>query len=1021
MSNSSTIKVDIKVDDTGAVSAIRRFSGEIDSAGRKTNAVATGMANSWKALAGAIGAVSLVAIGKQILAVADQYTLLEGRLRLVTTGTDNLRAVQDSLYQISLRTHQSQTDTITLYTRLARATDSLGLSQKDALQITESINQALIVSGALATESSAALIQLSQGLASGVLRGEEFNSVMEQTPRLAQAIADGLGVDIGQLRAMAKEGKLSADVVTRALLSQKDVIEGEFRQMTTTVSQAMTDLGTVVQDIIADANSASGATSGIATSIEDLAATIDDNRDGILSLLTSMIDLASEVVGAFANIGQSIQGAKAVASGELSFFKYMTSDAGELKKELADIVPGMKAVEDKLGDLKTKRQDVAESWAFTPAQRRAKEQELAAIDESIDALKIEKNTLEATKDKYVDSWQTAKREVASTTPVVRKHYGAVKVEADKSEKDHTKAEKKKTETTKKETENRNRYYEMYGISERAEIESLTDSWAVMERGRTENTQAQNQEIVASNEEAIGLIGEQWNTAFESIQGAISDMIYEMDFSAKSILDIFKRMLADILAAILMSGIKSALAEMLGFTNTGSIWGAFGSGISSALGGGGGGGLFGGSGGAGGTGAASGWGAVGGGLALAGGAYGMYSGASNMSKGNAGVGAAQMGMGAVSAYKGAVTLGLIEKGTATGVYNAMAAKITGAGVESAITTGTTQALGGTASGATASATTTGGAAAGSGGMAAGAAAGAAYAIPALAAALVAMGAINKANRPSAAAEIDQYGITPDMLGNFTSGMQAVQGSILDAVPTLAKYEAAQYSAEHSLLALTGSTGTLALRYDETAAAGHQWSTALVAGSSALHEAITATDNYAQAMRQVDGETNTSIESMRAEIASVSALGSIMNETVAGTQSMENAIAGLGGVVGAAANQMVAAGSTISNALDLSYRIATWSPGTQSMENHADGGIFPGVTIWGSHRIGEAGTEALIPLPDGPDTMSKIIDRLDRIEARQSQMIVVNIAGTEVKRVINPMVDAVVAARQSRGVSGRAYIP
>src|SRR5574338_476149 len=91
-----------------------------------------------------------------------------------------------------------------------------------ALSLTERISQALRISGASATETQSALLQFGQALASGVLRGEEFNSVVENSPRLAKALADGLNVPIGRLRKLAEEGRLTADVVVNALMSQKD-------------------------------------------------------------------------------------------------------------------------------------------------------------------------------------------------------------------------------------------------------------------------------------------------------------------------------------------------------------------------------------------------------------------------------------------------------------------------------------------------------------------------------------------------------------------------------------------------------------------------------------------------------------------------------------------------------------------------------------------------------------------------------------------------------------------------------
>src|SRR5699024_8635005 len=102
--------------------------------------------------------------------------------------------------------------------------EALGLAQGEVLSITRTINEAIKLSGGSAASADAAITQLIQGLQSGVVRGDEFNSIMEQSPRLAQAMADGLGVTRGELRAMAMDGKLSSEVVINAIRSQGDVI-----------------------------------------------------------------------------------------------------------------------------------------------------------------------------------------------------------------------------------------------------------------------------------------------------------------------------------------------------------------------------------------------------------------------------------------------------------------------------------------------------------------------------------------------------------------------------------------------------------------------------------------------------------------------------------------------------------------------------------------------------------------------------------------------------------------------------
>ncbi|NTW98523.1 MAG: tape measure protein [Geobacteraceae bacterium] len=255
---------------------------------------------------------SLLTIGsiaygaKQLIDIADKYSQLDGRLRLVTKSTEDLHTAQTGLYKIAQETRVGYEDTVDLYTRLARSSSQLGLSQTDLLSITESINKALIVSGASGDSAAAALMQLGQGLASGTLRGEELNSVMEQTPRLAQMIADGLGITIGQLRQYGKDGKLSAEEVTKALLSQAEKINGEFKQMPETVGQALTRLVTAFKDVVNETNKAASSTSSVADKINELTRYLEENKPEIISLATSLADVAKNASSSALNIASSL-------------------------------------------------------------------------------------------------------------------------------------------------------------------------------------------------------------------------------------------------------------------------------------------------------------------------------------------------------------------------------------------------------------------------------------------------------------------------------------------------------------------------------------------------------------------------------------------------------------------------------------------------------------------------------------------------------------------------------------------
>lgn len=266
-------------------------------------------------------AVGGIAAGvKTLIDISDKYTELDGRLRLVTKSTQEFQAAQSGLYKIALETRVAYADTADLYTRFARSTEELGLSQSDLLTITESINKALIVSGASGESANAALVQLGQGMASGTLRGEELNSILEQTPRLARMIAEGMGITIGQLREYGKEGKLTAEAVATALQSQASAIDSEFARMEVTVSQAMTNLTTVFESIVTEANKAEGGTNSLAGAITDLATTIDENRDTIIN----SVELIST---AFSGMGSV--GGKAIKSiGDLSISLVKIIDKG---------------------------------------------------------------------------------------------------------------------------------------------------------------------------------------------------------------------------------------------------------------------------------------------------------------------------------------------------------------------------------------------------------------------------------------------------------------------------------------------------------------------------------------------------------------------------------------------------------------------------------------------------------------------------------------------------------------------
>lgn len=177
---------------------------------------------------------------KSIFSVTDEFTAMNSQLRLVTNSSQQLTATYAALFAMAQNTRQSLDGTVNLYARITRATQSLSMSQQDVLDLTDAINKSVAIFGGPAASAEAALFQLSQGFAAGQLRGEELNSVLEQSPRLAQAIADGMGVAVGSLRTLAEAGQMTSEKVLKAIMSQRAKLDKEFAQIGVTVGQAAT-------------------------------------------------------------------------------------------------------------------------------------------------------------------------------------------------------------------------------------------------------------------------------------------------------------------------------------------------------------------------------------------------------------------------------------------------------------------------------------------------------------------------------------------------------------------------------------------------------------------------------------------------------------------------------------------------------------------------------------------------------------------------------------------------------------
>lgn len=251
--SAGTIVYDVEVDLSGLLNGqrqinsaledmtndMRNLQGSLARTERSVESIEGAFSDLSSVAKGVFAALSVQQVGAYAQAWQDLSNKLSNAVRDSVPPFETLADVTERVFNIAQRTRSGLESTAELYARLERSTRSYGVSVDQLAKLTTIINQGFIVSGASAEEASNAITQLAQGLASGALRGDEFNSVNEQGNRLMIALADSMGVGIGQLRNMAAEGKLTTDVIVNGLLSQGSEIGAEFAKTTATIGQSM--------------------------------------------------------------------------------------------------------------------------------------------------------------------------------------------------------------------------------------------------------------------------------------------------------------------------------------------------------------------------------------------------------------------------------------------------------------------------------------------------------------------------------------------------------------------------------------------------------------------------------------------------------------------------------------------------------------------------------------------------------------------------------------------------------------
>lgn len=254
----------------------QRSLADLNSQLATVRSSAAGLAGAW---AGAFAT-------HQLIQFADTWNQLNGRLRLASSSSEDYVQSQRVLMEISQRTGTSLEANSNLYSRIAQSLRDAGYASADVAKVTETVATSLKLSGASTEEASSVITQLSQALGSGVLRGEEFNSIMENGGRLAKLLADGLGTTVGGLRNMANNGELTTNKIV-PLLTNVEQLRKEFDTLPASISGSAQKVENAFMAWVGGANDAVGASSALAGVLDGLANNITGVANG-LGVLTAV-------------------------------------------------------------------------------------------------------------------------------------------------------------------------------------------------------------------------------------------------------------------------------------------------------------------------------------------------------------------------------------------------------------------------------------------------------------------------------------------------------------------------------------------------------------------------------------------------------------------------------------------------------------------------------------------------------------------------------------------------------------
>lgn len=356
-------------------------------------------------LLGAFATSKLASYGVELIKIADQYSGIDARLKLVSDSSDDFLDIQTGLYKISQETGTLYSSNADSYAKLALAFKELGAGSKETLSVSEMVNKSLIINGSSSEMASSFMLQFAQAMGSGVLQGDEFRAMIESNSYFAKLLANALDTDIAGLRQMSKDGKLTTDTLRTAFPKMTGEINKPFEDMPKKVDMAMNEVQNAFGRVVNETNQASGGTSKVADAISELARTIERNGPTIREFLADTASAASKSLDFVSRFLNTFAAFRDLTHGMVTASDYFQLDSdqqrayGSIRTEL-QMIKGLQA------DIETARRALALherfSFFYNDESLATEKAELSEMESYVETLRA--RIVEKTK-KYGDGFK----------------------------------------------------------------------------------------------------------------------------------------------------------------------------------------------------------------------------------------------------------------------------------------------------------------------------------------------------------------------------------------------------------------------------------------------------------------------------------------------------------------------------------------------------------------------------------------------------------------------------------------